>query len=405
MEPNTAKAIPAAAPQSQNWEAAVGRGESCLRASARRYRVVAQNAPRAALSALRRHGLSTADAQEANVHIAIYSTERERDEPLAVFAVGGTVNAPCLCLRFARMQVGQEASEVANAAVRLGGELRRAARRRAEAELGQSGLREVLNDRFWEREISLYTGTALFLAAFGFPMSLGVFVVGGIVLLAQGAIRLTWKQLRLSIRTARLAGDPALQQDLRESAVRAAFAARYGVNPDAQPRGRGVMKGELTVPDLHGDNALHLFLDEGVVATVGGIGPQASAYGDPAEGNLPDSDNVLTVVFRRLRRPKPKAEEAEKSAAEQKEEAKKPDLDDIGREALGPGKVDVDDIGSRRALRSLRGKANAMLPSPASARDSTRPREEDEIEVIDAEIVEEDFEPQRHNTGRLPPQE
>lgn len=394
MEQHNARATSSAATQSQSWEAAVGRGESCLRASSKRYRVVARNAPRAALSALRRHGLSTADAQEANVHIAVYSAERERDEPLAVFAIGGTPQSPALCLRFARMRSEGQAAPLATTAVQLGGELRRAARRRAESELGQSGLREVLTERFWEREISLYTGTALVLAAFGFPMSPGVFVVGGILLLTLGGLRLTWKQLRLSVKTSRLARDPELQQVLREAAVRAAFTSHYNADPSAsfQRPGRNVHKGELTVPDLHGENALHLYVDEAVVATVGGIGPQATAYGDPADGNLPDSDNVLTVVFRRLRRPPRPSTAVE---AEKPDDGKKPDLDDIGREALGPGKVDFDDIGSSK--RRLGGKIAAMLPSPARA------REEEEIEIIDAEIIEDDFDPQPPPPGRLPP--
>lgn len=371
------------------WEAAVGRGETCLKPNARRYRVTARNPARAALNALKRDNMSMVAAFDANLHIAVYPADNASGNPVAVFAIGGEIKSPQLIMRFARLQpddvpLHQRGGPLDRDA--LHHEMPTAARRRAEEQLGFQGFREVINGDYWEQELTLYCGTAAVLAAIGFPMSPGVFVVGAIILVFRGVIRLTGQEIRIQLRRRRIRHDPALQSVLNTSAIRRLFARMLNTAPEslAQRLGHTVVRGAVAVPDLVGEHALHLYVDEDSRVAAGGLRPAKLDTAVPAEDrevtpeDLTHSDNILTVVFRRPRRrrqPRP-AESAQAAPpvdarpedAGQAAQAKV-DLDDLGAKSP-PAKVDIDDLGGARGKHEH--------------------AHHDDAEVVDAEVVEEE---------------
>jgi hypothetical protein len=371
------------------WEAAVGRGETCLKPNARRYRVTARNPARAALNALKRDNMSMVAAFDANLHIAVYPADNASGNPVAVFAIGGEIKSPQLIMRFARLQpddmpLHQRGGPLDRDA--LHHEMPTAARRRAEEQLGFQGVREVITGDYWEQELTLYCGTAAVLAAIGFPMSPGVFVVGAIILLFRGVIRLSGQEIRIQLRRRRIRHDPALQSVLNTAAIRRLFARMLNTSPETltQRLGQTVVRGAVTVPDLVGEHALHLYVDEDSRVAAGGLRPAKLDTAVPAEDrevapeDLTHSDNILTVVFRRpKRRRQPRPAESAQAAPPvdtRPEDAghaaqAKVDLDDLGAKSP-PAKVDIDDLGGARGKHE-------------------HPRHDDE-EVVDAEVVEEE---------------
>ena len=399
------------APQSSAWETAVGRGEACLRANARRYKVKARNAARAALTTLRRHGITITEAQTSNLHIAVYDPGRP-NLPKAVYAVAGDERAPELQLRYARLQsqdtpLYQRGGPLDRVALRAG--MPRAARFRAEEQLGTRGLREVMNEQFWEREISLYVGTAVVLAAFGFPMSPGVFVVGGVLLLIRGAFWLLAQELRLWRAKRRIAADESLQPILHTAAIRRLFATGLGIAPDSLDSrlAATVLSGQVIVPDLTGGYSLHMYVDEDAAVAVGALRPAQLNEAVPAEEpdvvseHISASANLLTVVFRKPKRVRmPQEREREHSVPEARpKEAPKVDLDDLGRQAKKPAKVDFDEIG-RKGRDLAPAPAN---PSPPTKRPHTGKNTEtadiEDADVVDAEVVEDGDPPTRRGRG------
>jgi hypothetical protein len=284
------------------WEAAIAAGPACLRANAPRFRVRARNPARAALAALRRRGLDAAGACASEITIAVYLLP-DAGRPRAVFAMAGRPDAPVLHLRWADLLPPDAPCAGPGGpfdAAAIARELPTAARRLAQRYLGSSGLREVLRGAFWQREATLYSSTALVLSAFGFPMSDGVFVVGGVLLLLQGAVRLGLFELRLAARMRALRRDPAAASQLRAAATRTVFARSHGIaGTDGEPR-RVVLRHQAAVPDLTGPQPLRLLVDEDAAVTTGG--PDGALGSDGDGFALPDSDNCLTVVFRRPRR-------------------------------------------------------------------------------------------------------
>ena len=373
------------------WEAAIGRGEDCLKANARRYRVKARNPARAALTSLKRDNMSMVGAFDANLHIAVYPGDNPSGDPVAVLAMGGDVKSPQLVVKYARLQpddtpLHQRGGPLDRAALHR--EMPTAARRRAEEQLGCQGFRELVTSDYWERELTLYCGTAAVLAAIGFPMTPGVFVVGAIILLIRGLIRLLGQEIRIQIRRRRMIHDPSLQSVLSTSAVRRLFAQGLELPPDmlARQLATKVMRGHVTVPDLKGSHALHLFVDEDSRIAAGGLRPAQLDKAVPEVNrevtpeDLEHSDNVLTVVFRRpkRRRPQMEAEPAQTSGAGTNVEPAeagpdKVDLDDLGAQSTRPAKVDIDDLGGSR-----RSKARQ------------RPQHGDDEDIVDAEVVEEE---------------
>jgi len=376
---------PASAAPGQ-WDAVVGHIERCLKPNANRYRVSARNAPRAALQALQRHGARLTDALAGDTHIALFRPD-STEAPLAVFAVAGEPGAPCLQVRYARLLPDTATPFLPGGpldSAAVDDEVPRLARRYAEARLGASGLREVLSERFWAREVSLYTGTALVLAALGFPMTPGVFVVGGVLLLLQGAVRLLFREWRLTRAKRRLLRIPAIQDDLREAAARAIFLRVHGVN-EARAK---VLRGTAIVPDMRRNTPLDLLVDEDARLAAGGLTPAVDAgdttLAEPTDlESLAPSDNTLTVVFRRPKTqidPVDTPDEGEAAA----DGESKPDLDEIGKAASVPAKVDLEDLGARSTGKGTH-------PGTDAAAD----RDDDDIEVIDAELVESDSEASR----------
>jgi len=372
------------------WEAAVGRGEDCLKANARRYQVKARNPARAALTTLKRDNMSMVGAFDANLHIAVYPGDNPSGNPVAVFAMGGEVKSPQLVVKYARLQpddtpLHQRGGPLDRAAMR--DELPTAARRRAEEQLGFQGFRELITSDYWERELTLYCGTAAVLAAIGFPMTPGVFVVGAIILLIRGLVRLIGQEIRIQLKRRRIIHDPSLQSVLSTSAIRRLFAHGLQVAPESlgQSLATKVLRGAVTVPDLKGNQALNLFVDEDSRIAAGGLRPAQldkavpEANREVTPEDLAHSDNVLTVVFRRPKRKRKPAEAATQSFGAGAEPAPAPgpdkvDLDDLGAQSTTPAKVDIDDMGGA-------GKSASRQ----------RPRHgEDDEDVVDAEVVEEE---------------
>lgn len=374
------------------WEAAVGRGEDCLKANARRYRVKARNPARAALTTLKRDNMSMVGAFDANLHIAVYPGDNPSGNPVAVLAMGGDVKSPQLVLKYARLQpddtpLHKRGGPLDRAA--LHHELPTAARRRAEDQLGYQGFRELITSDYWERELTLYCGTAAVLAAIGFPMSPGVFVVGAIILLIRGLVRLLGQEIRIQLRRRRMIHDPSLQSVLSTSAVRRLFAHGLQVPPEmlGQSLATKVLRGAVTVPDLKGSYALNLFVDEDSRIAAGGLRPAQldkavpEANREVTPEDIAHSDNVLTVVFRRPKRRRRHADAAaqrggygagaEPAAAAG---ADKVDLDDLGALSKTPAKVDIDDLGGSRKSTAKQRPTDA----------------DDEDEVVDAEVIDEE---------------
>lgn len=347
------------------WDAVVEREDTCLKANARRYRVEAANAPRAALVALRRHGIGAAEAREVGVHIVLYH-RNQGETPLAVFAIAGTPSVPELQIRFARLADGadlrtQGGSLDPNAVEK---EIPHAARGIAQARVGSTGLRALRTEAFWQKEIGLYTGTALFLAAFGFPMTPGVFLAGGTVLLLYRAATMGWREFLLIRRVRRDRRDEAMQPELRMMASRNLFLRNHKERfLRGDPR-NSVLHGPVAVPDLSGDARLRLYVDEDARISLGALTPGVDdeALEDRlADGSaLSSSENVVTVVFRR-----PRTATLKQDGLQEDGHDTRPDLDEIGLDLPQPAKVDIEDMGS------------------GSHGDAAEPSE-----IVDAEIIE-----------------
>jgi hypothetical protein len=285
------------------WEAAVASGARCLNPTSARYRVQARNPARAALAALKRHGVTGEQARARGLCIAIHMLP-DTTHPRAVYALAGTVGSPMLRLRYARLLPGTSdllsGKESPFDAVAVAREVPKTARRWAQARVGSSGVTEVLRGTFWQREATLYCSTALVLSALGFPMSAEVFAVGGILLMMQGAVRLIAHESRILTMTRSFLRNPVHTGHLHQDSQRMLFLRGHDLLGPTGRQVRRVLRERAAVPDLTGASRLMLLIDEDAAVTTG-----AGAYGIVPEETLPESDNVLTVVFRRPRKPAP----------------------------------------------------------------------------------------------------
>ncbi|MBK1668626.1 hypothetical protein CKO28_11355 [Rhodovibrio sodomensis] len=333
------------------WEAAIAPGARCLNPTSARYRVQARNPARAALAALQRHGLTGEQARGWGIGIAVHLLP-DTGHPRAVYAVDGPAGSPMLQLRYARLLPGTSelltGGESPFDAGALAREVPKTARRWAEARVGSSGITEVLRGTFWQREATLYCSTALVLSAFGFPMSTEVFAVGGILLMMQGAVRLIVHESRIFALARSILRNPEHVGQLRADSQRMLFLRGHALLGPAGRQIRRVLRERAAVPDLTGPSRLMLLLDEDAAVTTG-----AGAYGIVPEETLPESDNVLTVVFRRPR---------------------KPDMPPPAETAASSGDAPPTAVG-----------APAGLPA---RRANHRPAEVDEVEVIEAELLD-----------------
>jgi hypothetical protein len=359
FDPTAGDRAAAARPPLPEWEAAVAPGARCLAATSCRYRVTARNPARAALAALQRHGLTGEQARAWGMCVAVHLMP-DTSHPRAVFEVAGPAGEPGLRLRYSRLLpatsplLGAEGPFDANAVAR---EVPRAARRRAQARIGSSGLAEVLRGTFWQREATLYSSTALVLSAFGFPMSAEVFAVGGVILLIQGAVRLVAHEARIFALARGLLRHPDKAVTLRQDAQRRLFLRAHELLGPAGRQIRRVLRERVAVPDLTGSSRLMLLIDEDAAVTTG-AGARAIVPAD----TLPPSDNILTVVFRRPRRP------ADAAAAE-------------AAPAAGAAPAHAEPAGNAAPGRT------PALPIPV-ARSGTGHARDEEIEVIEAELLD-----------------
>jgi hypothetical protein len=273
--------------------------------------------------------------------------------PRAIYALDGPAGSPMLRLCYARMLpgtsdllTGRDSPFDANAVAR---EVPKTARRWAQARVGSSGVTEVLRGTFWQREATLYCSTALVLSAFGFPMSAEVFAVGGILLMMQGAVRLVAHESRILALTRSFLRNPAHAGHLRQDSQRILFLRGHDLLGPTGRQVRKVLRERAAVPDLTGATRLMLLIDEDAAVTTG-----AGAYGRVPEETLPESDNLLTVVFRRPRKP----EVAEPAASAAPAEPASPH----------PG--------------------GAGLPAALPARKPAEPAEMEDVEVIEAELLD-----------------
>jgi hypothetical protein len=383
----------------QLWEAALGRGEDCLKANARRYRVKARNPARAALSTIKRENMMMAEALRADLHVAVYASGNTSGNPVAVYSVSGTEKAPRLILRFARLQPPEQPLHMRGGPLdrdALKDNIPAAARFRAEQRLGFRGVRELKTTSHWENELTTYCGTAAVLAAIGFPMTPGVFVVGAVILLVRSLARLIVHEVRLQILRRKIAKDPTLQSVLSTTAVRHMFARTLRIPPtelDTQ-LSKIVLRGTVIIPDLRANHALSMYVDEDSRVAAGGLRPAQLDSAVPLEHrrispeDLTHSHNILTVVFRRPKRKRPPhhlrngAEPAESTPPPssvyddtQRVDTSKVGLDDLGAEAKVPAKVDIHDLGRNRNRNRRRQQAEPP---------------EDEEEIVDAEVIEEE---------------
>ena len=283
------------------WEAAIAPGARCLNPTSARYRVQARNPARAALAALKRHGLTGEQGRARGLCIAIHMLP-DTAHPRAVYALAGPAGSPMLRLRYARLLPGTSdllsGKESPFDAAAVAREVPKTARRWAQARVGSSGVTEVLRTTFWQREATLYCSTALVLSAFGFPMSAEVFAVGGILLMMQGAVRLIAHESRILTMTRLFLRNPVHSGHLRQDSQRMLFLRGHDLLSPTGRQIRRVLRERAAVPDLTGASRLMLLIDEDAAVTTG-----AGAYGIVPEETLPETDNVLTVVFRRPRKP------------------------------------------------------------------------------------------------------
>ena len=288
-------------PPLPEWEAAIAPGPRCLNPTSARYRVHARNPARAALAALKRHGLTGEQARARGMCVAIHLLP-DTTRPRAVYALDGPAGSPMLRLRYARLLPGTSELLSGGAspfdAGAVAREVPKTARRWAQARVGSSGVTEVLRGTFWQREATLYCSTALVLSAFGFPMSAEVFAVGGILLLMQGAVRLVAHESRILALTRSFLRNPVHAGHLRQDSQRMLFLRGHDLLAPTGRQIRRVLRERAAIPDLTGASRLMLLIDEDAAVTTG-----AGAYGIVPEETLPESDNVLTVVFRRPRKP------------------------------------------------------------------------------------------------------
>lgn len=327
-------------------------GSRCLNPTSARYRVQARNPARAALAALKRHGLSGDQARAWGMCVAVHLLP-DTTHPRAVYALAGPAGSPMLRLCYARMLpgtsellTGRDSPFDASAIAR---EVPKTARRWAQARVGSNGVTEVLRGTFWQREATLYCSTALVLSAFGFPMSAEVFAVGGILLMLQGAVRLVAHESRILALTRAYLGNPVHTGHLRQDSQRLLFLRGHDLLGPTGRQVRKVLRDRAAVPDLTGTSRLMLLIDEDAAVTTG-----AGAYGVVPEETLPESDNLLTVVFRRPRKPEVAARAASPAPAEP---------------AAAPA-------------------VHAGLPTAVPARVPAEPVEMEDVEVIEAELLD-----------------
>ncbi|MDZ7713324.1 MAG: hypothetical protein U5L06_09535 [Rhodovibrio sp.] len=344
-------------PALPEWEAAIAPGARCLNPTSARYRVQARNPARAALAALKRHGLTGEQGRARGLCIAIHMLP-DTAHPRAVYALAGPAGSPMLRLRYARLLPGTSdllsGKESPFDAAAVAREVPKTARRWAQARVGSSGVTEVLRATFWQREATLYCSTALVLSAFGFPMSAEVFAVGGILLMLQGAVRLIAHESRILTMTRLFLRNPVHSGDLRQDSQRMLFLRGHDLLSPTGRQIRRVLRERAAVPDLTGASRLMLLIDEDAAVTTG-----AGAYGIVPEETLPQSDNVLTVVFRRPR---------------------KPEIP-VPAEAVGPAETAPTAADENRPVD----------PGPAAALPACRadvPPELEDVEVIEAELLD-----------------
>jgi hypothetical protein len=330
----------------------VAPGPRCLNPTSARYRVQARNPARAALAALKRHGLSGEQARAWGMCVAVHLLP-DTTHPRAVYALAGPAGSPMLRLRYARMLpgtsdllTGRDSPFDASAVQR---EVPKTARRWAQARVGSNGVTEVLRGTFWQREATLYCSTALVLSAFGFPMSAEVFAVGGILLMMQGAVRLVAHESRILALTRSFLRNPVHAGHLRQDSQRILFLRGHDLLGPTGRQVRKVLRDRAAVPDLTGTSRLMLLIDEDAAVTTG-----AGAYGVVPEETLPESDNLLTVVFRRPRKPEVAARATSPAPAE-------------------PAAAPADHAG---------------LPTAVPARVPAEPVEMEDVEVIEAELLD-----------------
>lgn len=343
-------------PALPEWEAAIAPGARCLNPTSARYRVQARNPARAALAALKRHGLTGEQGRARGLCIAIHMLP-DTAHPRAVYALAGPAGSPMLRLRYARLLPGTSdllsGKESPFDAAAVAREVPKTARRWAQARVGSSGVTEVLRATFWQREATLYCSTALVLSAFGFPMSAEVFAVGGILLMLQGAVRLIAHESRILTMTRLFLRNPVHSGDLRQDSQRMLFLRGHDLLSPTGRQIRRVLRERAAVPDLTGASRLMLLIDEDAAVTTG-----AGAYGIVPEETLPQSDNVLTVVFRRPR---------------------KPEIP-VPAEAVGPAET-----------APTAAQTRPVDPGPAAALPACRadvPPELEDVEVIEAELLD-----------------
>jgi hypothetical protein len=360
-----------ARPEPVEWDAALGRGESCLKANAQRVRVRGRNPARAALSALKRRGIGVVDAWKLDLNIAVFA-RGQASPPRAVFAVAGPAEAPELQLRFARMLPQDSRLHTSDGpleAEAVWAEVPSVIRRKAEIDLGRLGIRAILTEAFWQREVSVYVGTALVLMALGFPMTPAVFIVGAVLILLHGAARLGWDEVRLRLRRHHIARDPATQSEINRAAGYRVLIRALGLNPDKPlpALGQHVLGGDIAVPDGFADHAVRLLVDEDARVDLGGLsapGMQDNPEDDGDSITLPDTDGRVTVVFR-SRKPRLQGR-GNAPPVDLERETDTHSAGHAGSAGGVPAKLDVTEIGSRR------------------------PSEDEDIEVIDAELLDPD---------------
>ena len=350
-----------ARPPLPEWEASIAPGPRCLNPTSARYRVHARNPARAALAALKRHGLTGEQARARGMCVAIHLLPNTT-QPRAVYALDGPAGSPMLRLLYARLLSGTSELLAGGAspfdAGAVAREVPKTARRWAQARVGSSGVTEVLCGTFWQREATLYCSTALVLSAFGFPMSADVFAVGGILLMLQGAARLVVHESRILALTRAFLRNPVHAGHLRQDSQRMLFLRGHDLLAPTGRQVRRVLRERAAVPDLRGASRLMLLIDEDAAVTTG-----AGAYGIVPEETLPETDNVLTIVFRRPRKPDiPVSDTADADPSH-----------DRDRAAGGP--TGESPPGTR-------------LPAALPANRGDLPNDVEQVEVIEAELLD-----------------
>jgi hypothetical protein len=111
-------------------------------------------------------------------------------------------------------------------------------------------------------------------------------------------VRLIAHESRILTMTRLFLRNPVHAGHLRQDSQRILFLRGHDLLGPTGRQVRRVLRERAAVPDLTGASRLMLLIDEDAAVTTG-----AGAYGIVPEETLPESDNVLTVVFRRPRKP------------------------------------------------------------------------------------------------------